>query len=323
MAVQRDPAVDNLESFITLLTETIDRVQEETPHLDTHAKALDEIQDGAEAELGGLDRELEDGVAAFDALADETKDAIDRLEATATTGADGDLDEAADAFGEWEGKLGSTLDDAAERVNTAAEELKSDGFEEAQEALEESTRALGESRDATESGFEAFRQKLQHEGERFAGSLVKASMAAEEAAGAAKELESEFEGKANATTEEIKGSSTSALSDHSATKSQLESFYDGIESRAQSEAKDVVSEMQEVFRMQGDQIRQETQATIDEGAESVVTDGLTPFDEEISEWRTQTDGAEKELSAWDAFVEELAATLIVVGLIDQVKESME
>ena len=128
---QRDPGVDNLENFIATLSETIDKVEEVRPGLREHAQALDALHDESERELGGFDRELDSALAAVDGLADDTQAALDTLAAAARTGADGVLEEATDAFGEWEGTLGGTLDDAVETVNDAARDLDDDGFDEA------------------------------------------------------------------------------------------------------------------------------------------------------------------------------------------------
>src|SRR5688572_39325 len=130
MAEKRDPAVENLETFIAVLTDTIDKVGAVQPALEEHEQALESLHGEAGQDLRGLDTDLDQGLADAGSLADEAKAELEKIEGTAREGTEGVLSEADSAFDDWTGRLGSTLDDAAEAIADAAEDLGEDGFDE-------------------------------------------------------------------------------------------------------------------------------------------------------------------------------------------------
>lgn len=323
MAEQRDPAVDNLEAFIAVLTDTIDKVGAAQPHLEEQAQALETLHGEAGQELGGFDSDLDRELGELDSLADDAKSEIDKLESTASEGSQGTLSEADSAFDEWKDKLGSTLDDAAETVSDASEELGDDGFDEAVEAVQDATKEIESSKDATDSAFEALVTKLGTEGDRFTGSLVTAGLEAQGAAEAADVLESQFEGKANWVTDEIKSASGAAVAVHQETGTSAGSFYDGIEGRAQSEAQELIGEIGEAFQEAAGRMLEGATDPLEEPVDSLISDALDPFDEEVGNWKDQGDTAEQGLSTWDQHLVDLSATLSVVAEIDELNKALE
>lgn len=319
---QRDPAVENLEAFIGVLTDTIDKVSSVQPALEEQAQALGDLHDDAGQELGGFDSDLDRGLGEVDSLADDAKAELEKLESTASDGTKGALSEAESAFDEWKDKLGGTLDDAAETVSDASEDLSEDGFDEATEAVQEATKAIESSKESTDAGFEALVAKLGTEGDRFTGSLVTAGLEAQGAAEAADVLESQFEGKANWVTDDIKSASGSAVAVHQETGSNAGSFYDGVEGRAQSEAQELIGEMKEAFQDAATRMVETATEPLEEPVESLVQNALDPFADEVGNWKDQNDTAEQGLSTWDQHLLDLTATLKAVAEIDKLNEAL-
>jgi hypothetical protein len=323
MAERRDPGLDNLEAFIAVLADTIGQVGAAQPHLEEHEQALETLHGEADQELRGFDAELDKGLADAGSLADEAKAELEKIDGTATEGTEGVLSEADSAFDDWTDKLGSTLDDAAETIGDASEDLGNDGFDDAVEALEDAVSAVQSSKGTTEAGFEALVAMLKHEGDRFTGSLVTASLAGEEAAQAASALESEFEGKANGVTEGITSASDAAAAVHAETGGQSGPFYDGIEGRAQSEAQELIDGVKGAFQQASEAMLEGAREPLEEPVDSLVNDALEPFAEEIGSWVDQNDAAEQGLSTWDQHLADLSATLVVVEQIDELNKALE
>ena len=323
MAEQRDPAVDNLEAFIAVLTDTIDKVGAAQPGLEEQAQALEGLHGEAGQELGGFDSDLDRELGELDSLADDAKSELEKLESTAEGGTKGTLSEADSAFDEWKDTLGGTLDDAAETVADASEELGEDGFDEAVEAVQDATREIESSKEATDSAFEALVSKLGTEGDRFTGSLVTAGLEAQGAAEAADVLESQFEGKANWVTDDIQSASSAAVAVHQETGTNAASFYDGIEARAQSEAQELIGEVKEAFQEAASRMLEGATEPLEEPVDSLVSDALDPFAEEVGSWKDQNEAAEQGLSTWDQHLADLAATLKVVAEIDELNKALE
>lgn len=322
MAGQLDEGVSNLEAFLGVLEDTISKVNEANPTLKEHGEALETLDQDAAEELGGFDRELDAALQETGSLADAAGDEVEKLENTARGGTDGVLSEAADGFEEWEDKLGSTLDDAAETVRDGASDLTSDGFEPAGEAVESAGSALESSQDTTENAFDAFTAALEQLGSRFAGSLVTAAMKAEESAQQAGELESDFEGKADSRTSEIQGDSTGALGVHAETKESAGTLYDAASGRVQSEAQELMDGQKDAFSEAAQQMRDTAEAPLGEPVDTVESDALEPHANEVDAWAQLAEAAEQGLSAFDPLVEDLERSERVAEVIEELNREV-
>jgi uncharacterized phage infection (PIP) family protein YhgE len=314
--------IDNLKAFIGVVTEAIEEIGETQPNLASQGETLETLRQEVADEVGGLDDDLDAAHAALDALADRTENALAGLENAAKAGDDGTLSEASDAFDEWEKTLGGTLDDAAARVARESRELGSRGFEPLASALEEAVSDVDGLQNATEAAFETLIAKLGHEGDRFTGALTTATLAAQEAAEEAGELESDFEAKASQAIEAIQTSSGAAASVHGETRNDTSSFYDEVDSRIQSETDELVSDVAAAFEASAAAVRETAVEALDEPVETLIADALDPFVDEVASWAAQQESTAQTLADWDTLVRDLAASIEVIKTIKALDEAV-
>jgi hypothetical protein len=314
--------IENLKAFIGVLTDTIEVVGEAQPNLETQGETLETLRQEVADEVGGLDGDLEAALTSLDTLADRTENALAGLENAAKAGDDGPLSEASDAFDEWEKTLGGTLDDAAARVARESGELGSRGFDPLASALEDASSDVDGLQGATEAAFETLIGKLRHEGDRFTGALTTATLAAQEAAEEAGELESDFDEKATQAIEAIQTSSGAAASVHGETRNDTGSFYDEVDGRIQSETEDLAAGVEAAFEAAATAVREAAEEPLEEPVTTLISDALDPFAEEIASWAAQEASTEQVLAEWDTLVRDLAASIEVIKTIKALDEAV-
>jgi hypothetical protein len=314
--------IENLKAFIGVLTEAIDTVGDVQPNLASQGEALEALRQEVADEVGGLDADLDAAHTSLDTLADRTENALAGLENTAKAGDDGILSEASEAFDEWEKTLGGTLDDAAARVVRESGELGSRGFDPLASALEDAASDVDGLQNATEAAFDTLIAKLGQEGDRFTGALTAATLAAQEAAEEAGELESDFDQKATQAIEAIQTSSGAAASVHGETRNDTGSFYDEVDGRIQSETDDLASAVTSAFEASAAAVREAAEEPLGEPVETLISDALDPFAEEVESWVAQEAATERTLAPWDTLVQDLAASIEVIKTIKAMDEAV-
>ena len=317
-----EESVQNLETFIALLTSTTSELHDQTTEVETAQSELDRLADQADDDIGKLADALEEGL-------DELGDGADRAEA-ALAGVESKAQEIAQQrLGELSGSLVEGAErgveriaSTRERVDEGFEELKADGLDAFVSVVHELAGDAENARGEAEQDFEELGDAVEQALATLQEAQQNASEALDEAASAAAQ-----------EAEQVGSVGEQTVAAWTAAKDQLESegaevegaigdAYSGWTEDVQEAGQTAVEAMSTALSDAADAISGESAELLNEALQVAVDDALPKLSEEAGQVTGAVEPGDPLAQALDPMVGELVTVQSVVDQIAQLLQEM-
>lgn len=318
-----DDGVANLERFISVLTSTTDRVEQTTSTLESHAEALDDLEDTAEEKLGAFADDVDDFTDQLDSTEEEAVAEIRGLGEAAREAADGALAQAESDLREAESSFEDQTTRSAESLDSREGSLVDSGYGGFLGAVDRLGGELNDARQEVDTGFEDFEGAAGTLGDETSSAIEDASAKTEEATTWVEQHESELADQVAGFVGDLEAALSDALADQASVGDEAEQLYASMAEAAEAEGKDLQDQVEQLLDEASGFVAQAASDQLDQPAELVLQEPMPTLDSELDGLSDVLDEASGTTADLEPLVGELVTAVSIVGTIDEMLNAME
>jgi chromosome segregation ATPase len=317
------PDLENLERYLAIATNALERLQSATPAIQAEGEALDQLEHDVDSKLSEFDSENQGFIKDVDRHETDALAEVSKLTALAHDAAESRLPDAQHDLEEAGTRIEHSMDAGGQELTNDHHALDSDGFGHLISTLDATQQAFNTIQAHNEAAFQALGHALtdlEHQAETaYAESgreLEAADTEADQEAGTLGTETSTLVQNMDAAGNEFHGQVGQV-------ESEAETAYDGVNEQVASETQELTDGVLHALEAEAQHLATELTDSIETSSSMVVTDSAGPHLAELGTLHQAVWKAESASADLEPLVGDLHRCQSVVEMVEKLLNAMQ